>query len=155
MVTIPFFSAERWRMLHFSIWQLTLIFTCKVLHTVNRIKLSSSKSQRYSKVVKAAVPVTFTFITKEDCKRTSINSKHNLGVTKGVSALWTTQETPEKARWEQVSPWPHLSGKALCRNLSSATDLYSWETTSSELKTMLKAIRLGEQSDGRANRGGS
>lgn len=138
-------------LLHFSIWQLTLIFTCKVLHTVNRVKLSSSKSQRSSQVVKAAVPVTFTFISKEDCKRTSINSKRNLGVAKGASALWSAQETPEKARWEEVSPRPHLSGEALCRNLSSATDLYSWETTSSELKTMLKAVRLGEQSDGRGN----
>lgn len=52
-------------------------------------------------MAKAAVPVTFAFISKEDCKRTSINSKHNLGAAKGVSALWTAQETPEKARWSK------------------------------------------------------
>lgn len=69
-----------------------------MLHTDNRIKLSSAESQRSSEVVKAVVPVTFTFISKEACKKQFKTHFQKLGVAKDTSALWAAHEIPGKTR---------------------------------------------------------
>ena len=110
-----------------------------MLHTVNRIKLPSAKSQRSSKVVKAVVPVTFTFISKEDCKEQFKTHFHKL--EKIISVL---QRTPQLCgplmRYQtrqgksKLPPWPPLRDRALHTDHSSAAALSSWEMTPSKLK---------------------
>lgn len=49
-------------------------------------------------MVKAVVPVTFTFISKEACKKQFKTHFQKLGVAKDTSALWAAHEILGKTR---------------------------------------------------------